>query len=258
MHINVLQIVLIALFIYLGSIGSIVGNTIGWYNLGRPLVASLIVGVIMGDVNTAVQYGLILQLAYLGSVTPGGAMAWDLSYSTYIGVAGALVMGESALWPAVLVGGSLGVAMWNLSYALNIFINRYAQKAADEGETKKMAIANLAFGQGIGFILRFVPAVIVLFAFRAAGEANVADYIPAWLSQGLTVFSGMMAALGMGILMSFLIDKKIHFVVFLFGFVLIAYFGGVITALALTVIGGILAAVYYYFENRRLEEGGSL
>jgi len=120
MHINVLQIVLIALFIYLGSIGSIVGNTIGWYNLGRPLVASLIVGVIMGDVNTAVQYGLILQLAYLGSVTPGGAMAWDLSYSTYIGVAGALVMGESALWPAVLVGGSLGVAMWNLSYALKI------------------------------------------------------------------------------------------------------------------------------------------
>ena len=31
------QIFLIALFIYLGSIGSIVGNTIGWYTLGRPL-----------------------------------------------------------------------------------------------------------------------------------------------------------------------------------------------------------------------------
>ena len=30
---NVLQIILIALFIYLGSIGSIVGNTIGWYGL---------------------------------------------------------------------------------------------------------------------------------------------------------------------------------------------------------------------------------
>ena len=28
---SVLQMVLIALFIYLGAIGSIVGNTIGWY-----------------------------------------------------------------------------------------------------------------------------------------------------------------------------------------------------------------------------------
>ena len=41
------QIFLIALFIYLGSIGSIVGNTIGWYTLGRPLVAAFVVGLIM-------------------------------------------------------------------------------------------------------------------------------------------------------------------------------------------------------------------
>ncbi|MFB0921021.1 MAG: PTS sugar transporter subunit IIC, partial [Oscillospiraceae bacterium] len=46
------QVILIALFIYLGAIGSIVGNTIGWYCLGRPLVASFVVGIIMGDVQT--------------------------------------------------------------------------------------------------------------------------------------------------------------------------------------------------------------
>ena len=44
-----IQIFLVALFIYLGSIGSIIGNTLGWYTLGRPLVASFIVGLIMGD-----------------------------------------------------------------------------------------------------------------------------------------------------------------------------------------------------------------
>lgn len=50
---NMVQIVLIALFIYLGAIGSIVGNTIGWYTLGRPLVAAFVVGLILGDVPTA-------------------------------------------------------------------------------------------------------------------------------------------------------------------------------------------------------------
>lgn len=41
---SIIQIILIAIFVYLGSIGSIVGNTIGWYTLGRPLVAALVVG----------------------------------------------------------------------------------------------------------------------------------------------------------------------------------------------------------------------
>ena len=84
---SVLQMVLIALFIYLGAIGSIVGNTIGWYCLGRPLVASFVVGLIMGDVQTAMLVGVPLQIAYLANVTPGGAVAWDLSYATYIGTA---------------------------------------------------------------------------------------------------------------------------------------------------------------------------
>lgn len=33
--------------------------------------------------------GILLQIMYMGNVTPGGAVAWDLSYATYIGAAGA-------------------------------------------------------------------------------------------------------------------------------------------------------------------------
>ncbi|MEG2120187.1 MAG: PTS sugar transporter subunit IIC, partial [Pseudoflavonifractor sp.] len=90
------QAILIALLAYLGSIGSVVGNTIGWYNLGRPLVASFLVGLIMGNVPMAITLGLLLQLANLGSVTPGGAVGWDLSYATYIGVACALALNIGA------------------------------------------------------------------------------------------------------------------------------------------------------------------
>ena len=81
---SAIQIIGISLFVYLGSIGSIVGNTIGWYTLGRPLVASFVVGVIMGDLQTAMIVGIALQIMYMGNVTPGGAVAWDLSYATYL------------------------------------------------------------------------------------------------------------------------------------------------------------------------------
>ena len=143
-----LQIILIALFIYLGSIGSIVGNTIGWYTLGRPLVAAFIVGLIMQDVQSAMIVGIALQIMYMGNVTPGGAVAWDLSYATYIGTAGALVFGKGLdstelIGMAVIfagIGGLVGQLMWNVSYALNLPLNRIAQKYAAQGETRKMWI----------------------------------------------------------------------------------------------------------------------
>ena len=135
---SVIQIIAISLFVYLGSIGSIVGNTIGWYTLGRPLVASFVVGVIMGDLQTAMIVGIALQIMYMGNVTPGGAVAWDLSYATYIGTAGALVFGKGMESTQVIglavvfagIGGLVGQMVWNLSYALNLPLNRLANKYA--------------------------------------------------------------------------------------------------------------------------------
>ncbi len=163
---QIYQIILIALFVYLGSIGSVVGNTIGWYTLGRPLVASLVVGIIMGDVQTAILVGISLQIMYMGNVTPGGAVAWDLSYATYIGVAGALVFGKGLDITEIIglavvfagIGGLIGQIMWNISYALNLPLNIVARRYADAGETKKMFIPNLVLGQLIGFGCRFIPA----------------------------------------------------------------------------------------------------
>ena len=246
-----LQIVLIALFIYLGAIGSIVGNTIGWYTLGRPLVAAFVVGVIMGDVESAMIIGVPLQIMYLGNVTPGGAVAWDLSYATYIGTAGALCLGKGLgstelIGLAVVfagLGGVIGGTMWNLSYALNLPLNRIANKYAEAGDTKNMFVPNVVFGQLIGFACRFIPAFIVLGAISASGNTDIVSAIPGWLTQALSVFGGMMAALGMGIILSFLLKKGYHFCVFLAGFIMVTYFG--LSTMAVAVVA-IIAAVLYY------------
>lgn len=249
---EIYQIILIALFVYLGSIGSIVGNTIGWYTLGRPLVASFVVGVILGDVQTAMLVGIPLQIMYMGNVTPGGAVAWDLSYATYIGVAGALVFGSGLGTTEVIglavvfagIGGLVGQIMWNVSYALNLPLNRVANKYAQAGETKKMFIPNVVLGQLIGFACRFIPAIIVLTSMTAAsGQADFATIIPAWVTTALGIFGGMMAALGMGIILSFLLKKKYHLAIFLAGFILITYFS--LNTMAVAVLAIIVAVMYY-------------
>ncbi len=252
------QVILIALFIYLGSIGSIVGNTIGWYTLGRPLVAAFVVGLIMNDVESAMIVGIPLQIMYMGNVTPGGAVAWDLSYATYIGTAGALAFGQGMdatglIGLAVVfagIGGLVGQLMWNVSYALNLPLNRIAHKYAEEGNTKKMWVPNVLFGQLIGFACRFIPAIIVLTSMSmASGQADFATLIPGWVTTALSTFGGMMAALGMGILLSFLWKKQYQIVIFLAGFVLITYFG--LSTMAVAVVGVIAAVLYYVIVSEK-------
>lgn len=253
---SIAQVILIALFIYLGAIGSIVGNTIGWYCLGRPLVAAFIVGIIMGDVQTAMIVGVPLQIAYLANVTPGGAVAWDLSYATYIGTAMALVMKGTVTDNAALIGlaftgagigGVVGGTMWNVHYALDVFINRWAEKVAASGDTKKMWMPNVIGGQLIGFACRFIPAVIVLLAISAGASAGIS--IPAWFVTGISSFGSMMAALGMGIILSFLIKSKYDWAVFLIGFILVTYFN--LGTMAVAVIGVLAAVIFYEIIDKK-------
>jgi len=257
---DTVQIIAIAMFVYLGSIGSIVGNTIGWYTLGRPLVAAFIVGLIMGDLQTAMTVGIALQIMYMGNVTPGGAVAWDLSYATYIGAAGAIVFGKGMESTQVIglavvfagIGGLVGQIMWNLSYALNLPLNRIAAKYAKAGETKKMYIPNVLLGQAIGLACRFIPAVILLTTMTAASaQADFAAMIPSWLTTLLGTFGGMMAALGMGIILSFLLKKQWQICIFLLGFVLVTYFN--LNTMAVAVIAALLATLYYVFQIEQKE-----
>jgi len=252
---TITQVILIALFIYLGAIGSIVGNTIGWYCLGRPLVASFVVGIIMGDVQTAMVVGIPLQIAYLANVTPGGAVAWDLSYATYIGTAMALVMKGTVDSDAALIGlaftgagigGVVGGTMWNLHYSLDVVLNRWAERIAAKGDTKRMWMPNIIGGQLIGFACRFIPAVIVLAAINAGAQQGIS--IPGWFVTGISTFGSMMAALGMGVILSFLIKNKYDWAVFLIGFVLVTYFN--LGMMAVAVIGVLTAIIYYQIINR--------
>ena len=139
--------------------------------------------------------------------------------------------------------------MWNVSYALNLPLNRIANKYAEAGETKKMYIPNVVLGQLIGFACRFIPAVIVLSSMTAAsGQGDFASMIPGWVTTLLGIFGGMMAALGMGIILSFLLKKQYHFAIFLVGFILVTYFG--LSMMGVAVVAVITAVLYFVIVDK--------
>ena len=54
------------------------GTTVGNYTLNRPLIASVFVGLILGDVKGCIQIAVPMQIIYIALVTPGGTVAADL------------------------------------------------------------------------------------------------------------------------------------------------------------------------------------
>lgn len=88
MAINAFQAALFGLFACLASLPGMGGTTIGNYTLGRPLVAGLIVGIIMGDMQTGILVGAAIQVVYIALVTPGGTVSADVRAVSYIGPAG--------------------------------------------------------------------------------------------------------------------------------------------------------------------------
>ena len=72
------------------------GTTVGNYTLNRPLVASLFVGLILGDVQGCILIGIPMQVMWIALVTPGGTVASDLRAVSYIGIPLAYVGAKAA------------------------------------------------------------------------------------------------------------------------------------------------------------------
>ena len=125
---------------------------------------------------------------------------------------------------------------------------------AEAGDAGHMWVPNVLLGQTIGFLCRFVPAMIVLGGMTAAStQADFATIIPDYVTTCLTTFGGMMTALGMGILLSFLVKQNWYLVIFMVGFMLVTYFN--LSMMGVAILAAIVAVVYYKSDTLKAVKG---
>ncbi|AEM79474.1 PTS mannose/fructose/sorbose/N-acetylgalactosamine transporter subunit IIC [Thermoanaerobacter wiegelii] len=253
------QAIAIAFFAYLAWIATpwLGGQTIGYQAFGRPLIAGTIVGLILGDVKTGMIIGATINAMYIGAITPGGAMAADLNFAGYVGTALAMishVKPEVAITLAVPLG-LVGTFTWQLFATVGVFFAHIADKYAEEGNTKGLTFMVMGLPQIFAFILRFVPAFLVLY-FGAPIAQNMANLIPAWLTNALTVIGGLLPALGMAVLLKMLIKDVKYIGFFLLGFIMVATLK--IQILPASVIGIALVLINLIYINNKKPEEASL
>lgn len=217
----------------------------------RCLVLAFGVGVILGDIPTALEVGAVGELAFMGfGVGAGGTVPPNPIGPGIVGTLLAIttpnVDAESALAlsiPFAVAIQFLQTAIYTLASGNQESAKRALQKGK-LGSYRFFCNFTIMLFAIFGFILGFMAA----FAMPALNV--VISAIPAWLTTGLSVAGGMLPAIGFAMIMSVMLSKE--FVPFaLLGYICAAYLDMPVIGIALV---GLVFALKRYNEAKRAAE----
>lgn len=221
------------------------------FYMGGPLCAGLICGILFGDISYGLSVGSTIQLAYLGAIAVGGTLPSELAIAGYLGTAMTMSAGlspESSLAVAVALG-SLGLLCRNGYMTLNSIVVHKADLYAEQGNAKMVRLMNQWGSQIVPFITYFIPSFIAMY-FGSAVLEKLMSVVPDKLITALSVSGGLIPALGIGLLLTYVWDKK-FLPYFVLGFFLVSYLN--LNIMFIAIIGGCVA-VLYVFANKSQEE----
>ncbi|WP_198668146.1 PTS mannose/fructose/sorbose/N-acetylgalactosamine transporter subunit IIC [Amedibacterium intestinale] len=214
----------------------------------KPLLASVGVGIILGDMTTAIMIGATMELMWLGVNNIGAYVPPDVISGTIVGASLGILSGgstESAIALAVAVGIPTATLVQQLNMFVmttNISLVHAADKAAETGEFRKI---NKYFWLGAlcFFLTRAVPTFIAVGAGSAVIDSimNFLNNDVPWVLSGFSTAGGMMPAVGLALLLTMMM-KKDMWIFLLIGFVLSAYLK--VPTLGVALLGAAAAGVY--------------
>ena len=225
---------------------------VGTAMLGRPLVLGMLVGIALGDVSQGVIIGFQLELVFMGMQAIGASIPPDMIVGSVLGTAFAISTGNgidtavTIAMPAAI----LSAFVVNLFYGvITPLMARTADKFAAEDNDKGISAVFLANG----FLFDVTFGVIGFVAFMFGGDAVSAFVasIPAWLTAGITIATGILPALGFAQLVTMIASKETA-VFLLLGFVLAAYLGVPVLGIVCfaVVIVGILFMAHIFMPSQ--------
>ena len=232
------------------------------FQFHQPLVACTLIGLVSGHLAEGIILGGSLQMIALGWANVGAAIAPDAALAS---VASAIIMvlaldggttdTQTAISTSIAVAVPLSVAGLFLTMVcrtLAIPFVHAMDAAAEKGNFKAIDALSIAaiLMQGIRIA---IPAAALCFVSPEI-VTNALNAMPAWLSGGMTVGGGMVAAVGYAMVINLMATKEV-WPFFALGFCFAAI--SQLTLIALGVIGVSLALLYLGLKDLAKQGGGN-
>ncbi|MBY4797030.1 PTS mannose/fructose/sorbose transporter subunit IIC [Collinsella sp. AGMB00827] len=255
---SAISIILIVLVALLAGMEGVLDE----WQFHQPIVACTLIGLVTGHPTEGIMLGGSLQMIALGWANVGAAMAPDAALAS---VASAIIMvlaldggtadPATAITTSIALAIPLSVAglfLTMIGRTLAIPMVHAMDAAAARGNIFALEAWHIAaiLMQGIRIAvpaaaLCFVSPAIVTEALRA---------MPAWLSGGMAVGGGMVAAVGYAMVINMMSTAEV-WPFFALGFVVATIPN--LTLIGLGVIGVSLAIIYLGLKNQAQSSGTS-
>ena len=174
------------------------------FQFHQPLVACTLIGLVSGHLSEGIVLGGSLQMIALGWANVGAAVAPDAALASVasaiimvLGLNGGTVNTQTAISTSIAVAIPLSVAglfLTMICRTIAIPLVHLMDGAAEKGDYRKIEIYQI-----LGILLQGVRIAVpaaALCIVPAEAVTNVLNQMPAWLSGGMTVGGGMVAAVG--------------------------------------------------------------
>ena len=232
------------------------GTTVGNYTLNRPLIASVFVGLILGDVKGCIQIAIPMQIIYIALVTPGGTVAADLRAVSYIGIPlawalaksqGLALGGSEASGLAGALGamvGTVGTVQFYGTAMMNLVWQHIGWARLDKKDFSIIGKVEVIFPLISHLLISFIPVMlIVYYGADAVDQFKEALPMDSWYMKSLFTLGSLLPAVGIAILLKSVVNKATDLIFFLFGFTLAGSMH--LTLIAATAVGAVFALINY-------------
>lgn len=240
MEISLLQGILLAIFAFIFAVDFWLEGLF----IFRPIIVCTVAGLIVGDVQTGLLAGGLVELAFAGLTSVGGTVPPDPIMTSIMTVVISVTTGQN-------VATSLGIALpfgllmqylGIFSYSIFSYFNPRADRYAKEGNVDGIVKLGL-------FITTIYASYFLVVAFLSTyvmqdAMVSLVNAMPQFLIHGFQVAGGLVPAVGFALLLNVMLKKR-YFAYLLAGFLFVCFipFGNV---LPVAVMGLAFALLDYY------------
>ena len=253
-----ISIILVILVAFLAGVEGILDE----FEFHQPLVACTLIGIVTGQLGPCLVLGGQLQMIALGWANVGAAVAPDAALAS---VASSIIMvlaladGTADVTTAINTSIALavplsvaGLFLTMLCRTIAIPMVHFMDAAAEKANFRGVEIWHL-LAIGLQGIRIAIPAAM-LCVIPAEAVTNMLNAMPAWLSGGMGVGGGMVAAVGYAMVINMMATGEV-WPFFVLGFVLAAL--GELTLIALGALGVSIALIYLGLKDLAKQGGGA-
>lgn len=213
-----------------------------------PVTIGLVMGLIMGDVTTALVIAGTLQLMSLGVAGIGGSSVPEYGLATIVSVYLAIST-HANTGTAIAVGLPVGMLTLQLDVIAKIINNFFAHLSQKYLHEKKFRKMEISFYCSVGvWMLKYIIPVLLVVVFGTPLVKAILNVIPTWFTNGLTIAGGMLPVVGVGMLMYYMPVKK-YFTYLIVGFVFSAYLK--LPVLGVALLGAAAALAIYRINSQK-------